>query len=265
MFTLNPHAWMKILATIAAIVLVLIACHLIAKRRRQRQHRSAKVFNWETALTSERAATSREHCGARQDFQPTWPQEIAERPSVQHLQGGLSTLKGNRHRYPKNRSHQAWVSVRSYFRRDGTHVSSYLRRAIFGALSFVGTTYRAAVSKRVPAMPPSRVGNTPIPMASPWQDAPEQARNTEPATVQPSPIEVERRESHSSPPSRTSSVAPVSIVSAFQPRAKVSTIRPIYGGGRTVVKGHYRKNGTYVSAHVRRSSAVSAWKATRRK
>ena len=184
MFTLGPHAWMKILATIAAIVLVLIACHLIAKRRRQRQHRSAKVFNWETALTSERAATTQEHWKTlQQDFQPTWPQESAERPSVQQLQGDLSTLKWNRHRYPRNRSHQAWVFVRSYFRRNGTHVSSYLRRVILGAIFIVGTTYRAAVRKRVPAMPASRVGNTPIPMAPPWQSAPEQARNTELATA----------------------------------------------------------------------------------
>lgn len=217
---------------------------------------------------------------SHQDFRDTWPlypeSLQVQPPEIRATPGRVKPEIDNSPRLSKSNQSSSflgnrWLFVRGYFKRNGTYVSGYFK----GAFSNFWYSYKLTRStfKERLSVKPSTASRPHISSNHSIADAHQLFRpahfdvgyqvssNSESLSAsRGNDFEIAER-------SKVEPVVPVSSVKAnFQPQPHVKKLSvPTYWSGQTIVKGHIRKNGTYVAAHTRRKFGSTAWKATRRK
>lgn len=217
---------------------------------------------------------------SHQDFQDTWPLNAAPLP-IQPQQKRVTPskfkfqtdssprlIKGNR---SSSVAGNRWLFIRGYFKRNGTYVSGYFRR-VFSSLWY-SYKFSPSTSKEKSHIKPFSITMPYIPATHPIIDAEHIVRPQTFVVDSQVPSDSQSLSNHRGDDLKieerykVDSVAPVTFAKVtFQPQPHVKKLSvPTYWSGQTVVRGHIRKNGTYVAAHTRRKSGSSAWKAPRRK
>jgi hypothetical protein len=214
------------------------------------------------------------------DFQDTWPIaaiSMTERSANSHTyhQPAHSKIGHSNKRIGGHRQtglpRIGWTFVLGYFRRNGTYVSGYFRSAflhIFDSYSFIRFKPKTQPPARFPL--PDRARTPPELARSLQKSSPNPARTIagEQTTVQAQSLPNEQ----ASASQKVEEVAsnPILSVTPTVPSIENQPIMqpvttPTYWSGQTIVRGHIRKNGTYVASHIRRKSSSSLWKVPRRR